>query len=1304
MDIVKLLLPLQHFSHENSDSLNLRNSKRSAFSLEGRNKCNILNFRDFNFFLSYQLEFILFLVVTLYFLFKFYQMFIFEVRFVSFDMNLSLLSRRHRACNIFTLTSVLAPILFVCSFYLYISCPFLILLVLNCELEIFSCYFYRILHLLRFFAFMTKTFLSFSLLICEKSVYFVLFSVIHFVSCYPYDTYSLWFILLRILLSADVHKNPGPCSEFSSTFFSFCNWNLNSLSRDNFRRISLLEAHNTNFNYDIISLCETSLNDSLKVEENSLPGYQFVSLDNPSGSRNGGGGMFYKESLPLKIRHDLSFDECLVSEIRFGRKKIFFSVIYRNPIHKATSQEFENFILNFRNLASNISNENPYSMFFTGDFNAHCKSWYPEGDSNAEGFQLDNLFSSLNLSQLISEPTHFFRNDCTPSCIDLIITDQPNLVLDSGVRPSLDPLVKHQITFCKMNYRISSPPKFQRKVWHFKRANVTAIKRAISSFPWHQKLASLPDPNDQVQLLTETILNIMSNFVPNEMKKFGSREPEWFNRNIKSLMRKQNKLYKKYKRNGFRSADKTSLETVKLECSSAISFAHETYLKQRGEKLADPTTAKKTYWKILNKFLNKSNIPRIPPLLVNNKFITNCKEKAKIFNEYFVSQCTPFNNCSSLPAFDFITDQRLSDIGVSSAEIIEIISKLDTNKSHGHDNLSVQMIKICGEDLAVPLKIIFDNILSTSIFPDQWKKAHVTPVHKKDDKQIVTNYRPISLLPIFAKMFEKIVFKNLYNYLIDNNLISKYQSGFRPGDSCTNQLIALVNDIHVAFNDENCLEIRSVYLDMSKAFDKVWHEGLIFKLKQNGINGKLLKLLTNYLNKRKQRVVINGFESEWDDIKSGVPQGSVLGPLLFLIYVNDLEQDIISSIRFFADDTSIFSIVNDPIKTAENLNHDLNVISKWATQWKMSFNPDPDKPAEEVIFSKKRSKTNHPPLFFNNKLVKQVESHKHLGLILDSKLNFNKHINEKVAIARKWIGIIKKLSPYLPLNSLDQIYKMHIRPHLDYCDIIFHAPSSLTNFNLSLNFSMGILERTQYQAALAITGAWQGTNRDKVYEELGWESLDSRRQCHRLIMFYKIVNNMTPEYLKAPIPMRIRQSSRISRIPNLPCRTNTFIDSFYPDCINCWNNLDLEIKNSISLSVFKKKIFNITRPKRREMYQILDRKGTKWIYQLRVGLSPLKSHKFRHNFQDLHNDICTCSLRSESSLHFFLECTNYDVIRQDLLNEVIPILSSKNIPFDNEILLRILLYGHDDLNHHDNKNILLASIEYVKKSCRFDKM
>ena len=168
----------------------------------------------------------------------------------------------------------------------------------------------------------------------------------------------------------------------------------------------------------------------------------------------------------------------------------------------------------------------------------------------------------------------------------------------------------------------------------------------------------------------------------------------------------------------------------------------------------------------------------------------------------------------------------------------------------------------------------------------------------------------------------------MYNYLVANNLITKHQSGFRPGDSCTNQLLSFIHDIHLAFDDNRCLEVRSVYLDMSKAFDKVWHEGLLFKLKQNGIDGKLLKLFENYLSNRRQRVVLNGKLSEWESILAGVPQGSVLGPLLFLIYINDLEHGILSRIKFFADDTSLYSIVEDPIRSALELNHDLAVISE----------------------------------------------------------------------------------------------------------------------------------------------------------------------------------------------------------------------------------------------------------------------------------------------------------------------------------------------------------------------------------------
>ena len=197
--------------------------------------------------------------------------------------------------------------------------------------------------------------------------------------------------------------------------------------------------------------------------------------------------------------------------------------------------------------------------------------------------------------------------------------------------------------------------------------------------------------------------------------------------------------------------------------------------------------------------------------------------------------------------------------------------------------------------------------METSTYPDTWKLANITPIFKKGNKQLIKNYRPISLLPICGKMFEKIIFNNLYSYLETNNLITKNQSGFRPGDSTTNQLLYLVNEIHEAFENPKSLEVRAVFLDISKAFDKVWHDGLIFKLKQNGISGSLLKLFENYLLNRKQLVDLNGTYSDYSIIESGVPQGSVLGPLLFLIYINDLETNIKSNIKYFADDTMLFS-------------------------------------------------------------------------------------------------------------------------------------------------------------------------------------------------------------------------------------------------------------------------------------------------------------------------------------------------------------------------------------------------------------
>ena len=282
------------------------------------------------------------------------------------------------------------------------------------------------------------------------------------------------------------------------------------------------------------------------------------------------------------------------------------------------------------------------------------------------------------------------------------------------------------------------------------------------------------------------------------------------------------------------------------------------------------------------------------------------------------------------------------------------------------------------------------------------------PVHKKNDKQLVNNYRPVSLLPIFGKIFEKIIFNQIYNFLLEENLLNSNQSGFRPSDSCINQLLAITHEIFEAFDCNPSLEIRSVFLDISKAFDKVWHEGLLYKLKSMGISGELYNFLESYLSGRFQRVLLNGKSSLWKPILAGVPQGSILGPLLFLVYINDLPNGLKSNAKLFADDTSLFTIVKDRNVNANILNNDLQLISQWAYKWKMLFNPDPKKPAQEVLFSRKNQIQNHPTISLNNVQVERTTYQKHLGVILDEKLNFKEHVDRTISKVNKGTSLIKK--------------------------------------------------------------------------------------------------------------------------------------------------------------------------------------------------------------------------------------------------------------------------------------------------------
>ena len=343
-------------------------------------------------------------------------------------------------------------------------------------------------------------------------------------------------------------------------------------------------------------------------------------------------------------------------------------------------------------------------------------------------------------------------------------------------------------------------------------------------------------------------------------------------------------------------------------------------------------------------------------------------------------------------------------------------------------------------------------------------------------------------------------------------------------------------------------------------------------------------------------------------INTGVPQDSILEPLFFLLYINDLTDGILPIVKLFADDTSLFSVVQNENNSASQLNNDLDQVSYWAYTWKMWFNPDPSRQAQEVIFSRRFTKEDHPPIYFNDIPVIQTNVQKHTGLYLYEKLSYNNHIKQELSKVYKGIGILRNLSYKLPRQVLVTIYKAFIRPHLDHGNIVYDKPNNETFINKT--------EKVQYDTVLAITGAIRVTSREKLYAELGFESLKFRRWFKKLPCFYKFQSTGLPEYLLQLVPTN--NHSYMFRkpldIPHYYCRTDSFKNSFFPNVINKWNKLDEKIKSATPFSLFKASLLKMGRPHANSTYRIHNPVGgIRLLTRLRLGLSHLNEHKFIRN-------------------------------------------------------------------------------------------
>ena len=470
--------------------------------------------------------------------------------------------------------------------------------------------------------------------------------------------------------------------------------------------------------------------------------------------------------------------------------------------------------------------------------------------------------------------------------------------------------------------------------------------------------------------------------------------------------------------------------------------------------------------------------------------------------------------------------------------------------------------------------------------------------------------------------------------MIDNNLIYKYQAGFLPNNSTVYQLLEIYHNICI--NMEEKKNTCMVFCDISKAFDRVWHRGLLLKLEAYGIKGPLLQLICNYLSDRQQAVFVNNSLSNFQAVNAGVPQGSVLGPFLFLLYINDIAENLISLSRLFADDTSMSASSHNNDELKETLNQDLSKLIEWSKKWKVKFNPDK---TELVCIGKNMENFN---LRFGDSVILPVDSHKHLGVTFTSSAKWSQHIDNLCKTALKEINGLRKLKYLLSRSALNRIYCTFILPLLEYACEVWGGCSKTDEEKL---------EKVQLEAARIVTGMPLFASRESLYFETGWETLKDRQNRRKLNLFHKIYNHDVPTYLTdIADPLRrnnVRNLRNMSdfELPNY--RLQSTLNSFFPSTIKLWNNLEPELRHNYTLTQFKYILNNrrncfIVPP----YFVIGNRKNNILLTRLRNSCSSLNADLFRVNLTD--SPSCRCGHHNEDVFHFLFQCHLYNEHRQAL--------------------------------------------------------